>query len=47
MISKQSTITTDPKEIQDWIAEFAETKFLPAVAKLAVRRLKFLISTNF
>ena len=37
--SRQGTITSDTQEIQSWIAEFAETSFLPPVARSAVRKL--------
>ncbi len=39
MISRQSAITSDPKDIQNWIAEFVETKFLPPIARTAIRKL--------
>ena len=39
LLSKQSAITNDPKKIQEWIAEFVETKSLPTIARAAVRKL--------
>lgn len=39
MLTKQSAITSDPQKIQEWIAEFAETRFLPPIARMAVRKL--------
>ena len=33
------TIMNDPEEIQQWMAEFVETSFLPPVARNAVRKL--------
>ena len=39
MTSKRSAITSEPQEIQNWIAEFAETKSLPSMTKAIVRKL--------
>ncbi|MEP7136158.1 MAG: PAS domain S-box protein, partial [Chloroflexota bacterium] len=33
------SIISDPQEIQNWIAEFVETKFLPPLARKALRKL--------
>ena len=37
--SGRGIITSDPKEIQSWMAEFAETTFLPSMARRAIRKL--------
>jgi PAS domain S-box-containing protein len=37
--ARKGAITSNPQEIQTWIAEFAETSFLPPVARSAVRKL--------
>ena len=39
MTSQRSAITSESNAIQDWIAEFTETKFLPPLARMAVRKL--------
>ncbi|GAB4123326.1 MAG: hypothetical protein Fur005_37170 [Roseiflexaceae bacterium] len=33
------TITTDPREIQQWISEFADTSYLPGILRRAIRAL--------
>ncbi|HEU0291761.1 MAG TPA: PAS domain S-box protein [Anaerolineales bacterium] len=37
--SRRGTITSNPKEIQNWFAEFAATSFLPPLARGAIRKL--------
>ena len=37
--SGRGIITSDPKEIQSWMVEFAETTFLPPMARRAIRKL--------
>ncbi len=39
MVAKRSAITSEPQKIQDWLAEFVETRFLPPITKAAVRKL--------
>jgi PAS domain S-box-containing protein len=39
MTSKQSALTSEAQEIRDWIAQFTETKFLPAPARIMIRKL--------
>lgn len=39
MLTKQSLLTADAEKIQEWIAEFTETRFLPPLARTAVRKL--------
>ena len=39
MGSRQSAITSEPEEIRNWIAQFAETRFLPPLAKAMIRKL--------
>ncbi len=39
LLTKQSLVTTDPQKIQEWIAEFTETRFLPPLARATVHRL--------
>lgn len=39
LTSGRGTITSDPSEIQEWMAEFVETTFLPAMGKSAIRSL--------
>src|SRR6266498_1150625 len=39
IVSKRSIITTDAQEIQNWLAEFVETRFLPTMLKGVVRKL--------
>jgi PAS domain S-box-containing protein len=37
--SGRGTISTDPAEIKDWMAEFVETTFLPSLGRTAVQSL--------
>ena len=37
--SGRGTITSNPSEIQEWMSEFVETTFLPAMGKNAIRSL--------
>ena len=37
--SERGTITSGPKDIQNWLAEFAETTFLPSMARSVIRKL--------
>ncbi|HEY3476699.1 MAG TPA: PAS domain S-box protein [Anaerolineales bacterium] len=39
MASRQSAITSEPAEIRKWIAQFAETRFLPPLARAIIQKL--------
>jgi HD-GYP domain-containing protein (c-di-GMP phosphodiesterase class II) len=39
MASEQGILTSDPKEIQQWIEEFTETTFLPTLVRPVIRKI--------